>query len=516
MEFKNQQPTIHAQMENFLKGLKLKHEVSGVLPFAFSSKALRRRLLQKFIGEHYSQMMTQFKGQKSPHFRLTLDHDQITLKPSAESVIETSPWLAVKNVYKMFQFAGYILIGLVKALTQKRTYYSPLTTYSLVSNINYEIFIPHQDKISEMVEYFKYGPISILKEENQVYLIKSTLNKDLRPYHLSSNPYLKIFQDHRLSRLDLVFTIMRTLKNMLMFMILTLKDHNLSFLFKDIAFLAAVEMLDKKKLIKNFIFTNSEYTTQELWLQELPAQQKSFTTHMIWYSANSIGLEYKLGPKFFEYPGMRLNAIEEHWVWNQENLEWIRDLLKPKKIHNIGPMMWYLDKSVKTSRVKDKPFTVLVFDVPPLSDVHIQKNYSDLIYYYYSESNVTKFIQDIVDIMDNLKVPCIIKLKTKREVSKSHSVKYFENINQLSHEGKIKLLSPHTDLFREISDSDVCISIPYTSPGYIAEALKIPSFFYDPMDIIDFSKRSLVSESVCLQSKDELQKALGVISGRGN
>jgi len=71
-----------------------------------------------------------------------------------------------------------------------------------------------------------------------------------------------------------------------------------------------------------------------------------------------------------------------------------------------------------------------------------------------------------------------------------YTQKYFEHIHKL-HESHsfFKLENHDVNLFNFIGESDVIISIPYSSPVILAHTLKIPAFFYDPGNQLIFPDR---------------------------
>jgi len=70
-----------------------------------------------------------------------------------------------------------------------------------------------------------------------------------------------------------------------------------------------------------------------------------------------------------------------------------------------------------------------------------------------------------------------IRVKPKREYSKLHSQNYTKRIFEAVEAGAVELLDHATNLYSAISESDIVLSVPFTSPSVIAKELDIPTFY---------------------------------------
>ena len=78
-----------------------------------------------------------------------------------------------------------------------------------------------------------------------------------------------------------------------------------------------------------------------------------------------------------------------------------------------------------------------------------------------------------------------VVLKHKRIRTLAHDDIYFNYVDELcASNGHLRLVDEDINLFTLIAQSDLVIVIPYSSPGYIANYLKIPTIFYDPTNEI--------------------------------
>jgi hypothetical protein len=93
---------------------------------------------------------------------------------------------------------------------------------------------------------------------------------------------------------------------------------------RDCAYLSAYAFLNRKKLLKDIIITNSQFTTQFLWMKGLKKQ--SYRLHMIWYSQNFIPKKY-IGEEIgSDLPSARHIRVDTHWVWTFGFMKYLKNL----------------------------------------------------------------------------------------------------------------------------------------------------------------------------------------------
>ena len=99
------------------------------------------------------------------------------------------------------------------------------------------------------------------------------------------------------------------------------------------------------------------------------------------------------------------------------------------------------------------------------------------------------YLADVLAAVDEVKkqLGCEVEivLKHKRTRTPSHDGSYFSYVNELckSH-AHLRLAEDDANLFTLIAESDLVVVIPYSSPGYVAKYLGIPTLFYDPTNEI--------------------------------
>jgi hypothetical protein len=271
---------------------------------------------------------------------------------------------------------------------------------------------------------------------------------------------------------------------------LTLRYPFLVLLSRDIPYCALAQYLDHTENISSVVLTCSNFRSQPLWMRGL----KRSTSHMIWYSQNWLPIVRISDKVSADNPYIPWIRIKTHWVWTKEFGEYLARVTQCEKINTIGPIVWQplLIKQAPIDR-----YIITLFDVPPFDDdVAIEEEGN--VCNYYSYDNIKRFLLDIIEIVSILEASIYkrsveLRVKPKRAFSEGYSSKYYQDIEDHKNAGELVLLPPDSNLGAAISESHLIIAIPFTSPAYIAEEMRIPSIFYDPScDIVD---RSLAVDS---------------------
>jgi polysaccharide biosynthesis PFTS motif protein len=198
---------------------------------------------------------------------------------------------------------------------------------------------------------------------------------------------------------------------------------------------------------------------------------------MVWYSTNS-------KPMYFRGKRQRLNwnisaikkGLDSHLVWTKHDVAFLESL----GIHNahaIGPIL--LQKPVLAERSNDK-YVITYFDVTPLAPTNnwiigTQEN-------FYSEQDALGDLEAIITLSDDLmrtfdnKVE--VRIKPKRAYSSMHSRRYIMKLIESCREYGIELMSPDSNLYEVVSQSDLVIATPWTSPAVLAKEMSLNSIFF--------------------------------------
>jgi polysaccharide biosynthesis PFTS motif protein len=255
---------------------------------------------------------------------------------------------------------------------------------------------------------------------------------------------------------------------------------------KDANFLIAKEYIfDNEVLnrvnpqkIDKIITTQSHLMFQPLIFEMKLLKSKRF---MLWYSSNSIPLEYKR-PKSLRYevPKMiyRYMEIDQHWVWNKEHSDYLTNIMKVKS-RVKGPMLFYMP-SVSTPVTKE--IDVLVFDVTPTGNSEITQNS------IYTCDDLKKFVTEIIDACSTLQAKYRINvnvfLKPKRRYSVEHDFNYINFLNDLDRTGRLKILRFDENLYDLVKVSKIVIGYPFVSPVVIGRVEKLASYFYSSSKLL--------------------------------
>lgn len=249
-------------------------------------------------------------------------------------------------------------------------------------------------------------------------------------------------------------------------------------LARDAAFHTLIHALNRAELIESVIITNSHYHVQPLWMRALPGRK--FTTHMVWYSQNSVPFTYRFDGVRSYLPNHRHIEVDNIWVWTTGFGNYLREQGAAGEIQVVGPILWHL--SQPESDAKTHSGAIVVFDVTPFNQEFIER--FGLPYNYYQARNVQTFIKDIIAARGHITaqtgkvVP--ICIKHKRSFSPQHDRGYLDFIKDADRNGVIEVAPTQTNLYSLISGAKVVVVMPYSSPAYVAAELGVPAIYFDP------------------------------------
>ena len=139
-----------------------------------------------------------------------------------------------------------------------------------------------------------------------------------------------------------------------------------------------------------------------------------------------------------------------------------------KSVKQVGPIVF---QEEEFRRKSEYSFIVTFFDVTPLNSIADKHSSQIAISNLNGVLSVTQRLQK--EFGEYLK----IRVKPKREYSKRHSHDYINMMLEAVEVGAIELLDHVTNLYSAISESDIVLSVPFTSPSVIAKELDIPTFY---------------------------------------
>ena len=199
--------------------------------------------------------------------------------------------------------------------------------------------------------------------------------------------------------------------------------------------------------------------------------------NMWWYSANNIPFVPKNGEQeFFDVSIYRQSNINCNYVWSKEQIAFVSGVTGVKS-EDLGSLVFYLMEPPNSTR-SPKIFTLTIFDVTPFRLTGEDE--------FYSFSVCSNFMLDISKIVkelaQELNIEIRIQIKSKRERSEKHDERYFDLLHSLANGSSIVLVSEKANLYNLIFDSDLVVSIPFTSPALIAKELQVPSCYFSQND----------------------------------
>ncbi len=206
-----------------------------------------------------------------------------------------------------------------------------------------------------------------------------------------------------------------------------------------------------------FELSNFEHTPRNLW----------------WYSANNIPFEFKDGSKtFFDSTIYIQPNINGNYVWSSEQIDFVSEVTE-QKCEALGSILFYVMEP-PLIQLKNDNFVITIFDVTPYS----KANMSDFYTFDLCSRFLLKILKVVNEIEKELGVRVQIQVKSKRQRSSNHDPRYFDLLDSLARCSSITLLSENVNLYNLVYESDLVVSIPFTSPAFVAKELDIPSCYF--------------------------------------
>lgn len=338
-------------------------------------------------------------------------------------------------------------------------------------------------KDDRFVEYCRSGPITPLRD-GQRFLVNSATTKissDPAVHRYSRHPLMTLLREVRLGCLGRVRLLTRHLLLFFRYHRVILRVPQLSLISKEFAYSSVSFALDERSLIESIILTCSSWGCQPLWVRSL----RQTPVHMIWYSQAWTTASYLSDGLKSVVPALRWIKADRHWVWTKAFAKYLASLgYGDTKIEVVGPIVWYLPELVPTD---NSSIRIQAFDVPAVTDKVMLEVVGEITNYFHL-NNLRAFVSDVVamkqPLEEALKLPVSISLKMKRGMRRDYAVEYFEYMDALFAEGRLKKASFEENLYGLISGSDLVVAYPFTSPAYIAEWLGVPCIYYDPTQTI--------------------------------
>ena len=448
--------------------------------FGYSSEALVCRINQQITTEGLSGFMSKLdsKGGLSNN-----SNEKIVFGPFSINLEKKSLIVSYKIYFKSLVLFMALWVGSFVAFTISFIFSN---NFNCKSVLIYGVPLNLRRKnVIKNFESFCLGETESPFSEKVRYIVQSwRASGHSERIIYSKYPILKLLLISKFNFLDFRFFFREHFLVLLFFLFHSLKSHELSLLWRDFALHSSVRLLNRKKIITAFLLTNTQWSRQYLWMSDLHGRK--FKTFMIPYSMNYSPLKFKKSGivEYSPHPYIMQLRVDEIWVWSPEDIKELKKMNVLAQPYVKKPILWYPD--LKLLPIKHSRFKITIFEVTPFNSETLANR--GLNGNYYSCNTIQSFVKDIIEICseisEELSIKIDIEIKQKRSFSKYHDQNYINFINRIVDEKRLMVIDHNENLFSIIRASDLIISIPFSSPAYIARAIGKYAIFYDPTDLI--------------------------------
>jgi len=418
-------------------------------------------------------------GQLGPGAVLDMEHCALETG-NGVLVLTVSQWL--RGVVEYLIHWSYCLFALLLV----RTVAGQRQGVVLVTGVSTEaIFQDGQDLA--FATYCRSCPVVPLRDGRHLYVQTTAVAPGASDARITyvRRPLIELMRRGRLGWTARMGAICSHAYGMPEFLWGAIRVPEFALLGRDIAYVRVATALDAGKLIESVVTTCTSITEQPLWGRCLVHAK----VHMVWYAQNWKPVVFKADPVGSDIPLLHWIRVDSHWVWTHKFAEYLQQLAGMTTMHSVGPLVWQCPKSGQSEL---SSLQIVVFDVSPYSN-ETALSYCESPNYNHPD-NLRKFIQDIVSLRIAWQAatgrPVVLRVKTKRGYQAAYDRGYFEFLEELDSKGEIKLEHHAENIYDIISGSQLAIAYPFTSTPYLADAVKVPSVYYDPTSEIldqDFS-----------------------------
>jgi hypothetical protein len=452
----------------------------------YSREAIVRRLSQKICEVSYHAFCRESVSQFRRGTMNSWDHHKNSYGGvSIDATVSVATKVYLKALVEGFSYFGFVqgqfLLSSLKSVFCK----NPLGSAVILANIG-ESALSLDGTDRELVQFCKEGPISSLVHAKMILVQSDKYHSNTSPTELkfSKWPIFTLVSENRFSLKHFFSFQLEFFRSLLVYAYLCTRTPLAVFLGRDYAFHSIFQNLSDRKLIQDYFLSNGNVAAQFLWLNDTP--NRSFGSHMIWYSMNVRWHVYHSDPVEWFDPSNHFILVDEHWLWIESFKEWFKDnKIVVKKFHVVGPLLWNL--KTKNLRAEEKlqssPLVISLFDVSPVT-----KKYEEelgFLAHYYTYELAVRFIQKVLEVSQEFSQSTgrqvVVNLKHKRSASRVHELGYFELIRELEKTYSfLKVLPFQTKIFDLAEISDLFISVPFSSPNYVMVGSGKPGIYFDP------------------------------------
>ena len=263
--------------------------------------------------------------------------------------------------------------------------------------------------------------------------------------------------------------------------------------------LAVYEVLHQHQYPKFDLVTTNSSLKKLPFAFECPIKGRRV---MVWYSSNTKPILFRGNQQRLNWDvGAIANGIDSHLVWTKYDVAFLESL-SICKAHAIGPILFQTQIVTESSASN---YVITYFDVTPLAPSYdyiteIQEN-------FYSERDTLRDFEAIeklsADLMGAFANKVQVRIKPKRAYRSMHSKKYVAKIMEHSREHQIEILKPNANLYEVVSQSDLVIVTPWSSPAVLAKEMSLNSVFFAIREA-DWNLPDVYEETRVIKSLSEL------------
>ncbi|MBI04286.1 MAG: hypothetical protein CMI96_00545 [Pelagibacteraceae bacterium] len=241
-----------------------------------------------------------------------------------------------------------------------------------------------------------------------------------------------------------------------------------------------INIKNENNLPKKILFSNINWFYRPIWTH-LDTSKKNIKIILFFYSTNILHYrDSRSKSKYKNSDRWHLISWPHYLLWDKNQKTTIekydKNNLHTKEI--TGPIWWSDFHTISFSKFTKK-INISVFDVQPLRRFVFCSLGMDYEYYTYELSKY--FLNDIVNIFSGNQFNIIFKTKRKHLYTDK---RYFNLIKNIDQRKNFQIVDNKISPFQIIKNSDIVISMPFTSTSLIAKDYLVKTFFYDPLKLI--------------------------------
>lgn len=343
------------------------------------------------------------------------------------------------------------------------------------------MFFFNNNNNNELINVVGVGKNQNLKQNHPIFFDWILNQKEFKKY-LKGNFFDDILSSNFTPRIQKLYDLIH-------FIFWLFKIFLKGLLFFDQKNILFIERIDKKiismskkgTIPKFFFFSNQYATIRPLWTYEY--QNKDFDLVLFFYSVNNYSLKFN-GVEYKQQFNWELSNWPIYWVWDDTQQTFLIENCKHSFKSIIKGPIPFTDKVNSNISAPIEQNSIIIFDVQP------KDNFSYALIgmqdHYYSYENSKLFFEHILEISKTFKKK--LYFKRKRE-SVDIDKKYVSLINNLKSRNELYELESDLSVPHLLMLINPCLTIhmPFTSTAIIANNLKIPTVYYDPINILDLN-----------------------------